>query len=160
LTLRRAFVEAGPWLQPPETFATGRLVARYAGEFRNIQTVIAPDHAVTEIIAELSQRAANRFVVRGRHPRGAVVEAGRLVISRTYRGDPAHRIWGALFARAWLSLRARGCFVLAGAASPRMVERLRALGLPFEILAPARPHWGEERHTVRLDPSHSRPQWF
>jgi hypothetical protein len=51
----------------PGSFATGRLVARYTGEFRNIQTVIAPDHAVTEIIGELSQRAAHRFVVRGKH---------------------------------------------------------------------------------------------
>jgi hypothetical protein len=48
------------------TFATGRLVAKYAGRFRNIQTVIAPDHAVTEIIGELSQRSARRFVVRGK----------------------------------------------------------------------------------------------
>jgi hypothetical protein len=51
----------------PASFATGRLVARYNGVFRNIQTVIAPDHAVTEIIGELSQRTAHRFVVRGRH---------------------------------------------------------------------------------------------
>jgi hypothetical protein len=51
----------------PDSFATGRLVARYTGRFRNIQTVIAPDHAVTQIIGELSQRAAHRFVVRGRH---------------------------------------------------------------------------------------------
>jgi hypothetical protein len=51
----------------PQTFAAGRLIARYAGQFRNIQTVIAPDHAVTQIISELSQRAAHRFVVRGKH---------------------------------------------------------------------------------------------
>lgn len=51
----------------PNSFATGRLVARYTGQFRNIQTVIAPDHAVTQIIGELTQRAAHRFVVRGRH---------------------------------------------------------------------------------------------
>jgi len=51
----------------PQTFASGRLVARYAGQFRNIQTVIAPDHAVTQIIGELSQRSAHRFVVRGKH---------------------------------------------------------------------------------------------
>jgi hypothetical protein len=51
----------------PGSFATGRLVARYAGQFRNIQTVIAPDHAVTQIIGELTQRAAHRFVVRGKH---------------------------------------------------------------------------------------------
>ncbi|HEY7077249.1 MAG TPA: GNAT family N-acetyltransferase [Solirubrobacteraceae bacterium] len=93
-------------------------------------------------------------------PRGAVVEAGRLVIAPAFRGDPAHRIWGALFAHAWLSLRERGFSVLAGAASPRMVARLRALGLPFEILGPARPYWGEDRHPVRLDPAHGRPRWF
>src|SRR4051794_17732949 len=33
----------------PDTFATGTLVARYTGTFRNIQIVYAPDHAVTEI---------------------------------------------------------------------------------------------------------------
>jgi putative hemolysin len=93
-------------------------------------------------------------------PRGAVVEVGRLVITPAYRGDPAHRAWGALFARAWLSTRAGGFAVLAGAASPRMVERLRVLGLPFEVLGPARPYWGEERHPVRLDPAHGRPRWF
>jgi hypothetical protein len=66
--LRIFFSENGGAQQDhPETFATGRLVARYDGEFRNIQTVIAPDHAVTEIIGELSQRSARRFVVRGRH---------------------------------------------------------------------------------------------
>jgi hypothetical protein len=71
----------------PETFATGRLVARYAGEFRNIQTVIAPDHAVTEIIGELSQRVANRFVVRGRHRRFG--RAGQLL--RLEASGPAVR---------------------------------------------------------------------
>ena len=93
-------------------------------------------------------------------PAGAVVEAGRLVVAPELRGDPAHRIWGALFAHAWLSLRERGFSVLAGAASPRMVARLRALGLPFEILGAARPHWGEDRHPVRLDPGPSRPRWY
>lgn len=93
-------------------------------------------------------------------PRGAVVEVGRLVIAHAYRGDPAHRIWGALFGRAWLSTRACGFTVLAGAASPRMVAQFRALGLPFEVLAPTRRHWGEDRHPVRLDPAGGRPQWF
>lgn len=93
-------------------------------------------------------------------PSGRVVEAGRLVVAPAYRGDPAHRIWGALFARAWLTLRSHGFTVLAGAASPRMIQRLRALGLPFESLAPARPHWGEDRHPVRLDPDHSEPHWY
>ena len=74
-------------------------------------------------------------------PHGAVSEAGRLVIARAQRGDPAHRAWGALFARAWLTLRDRELSVLAGAAARPMIDRLRALGLPFEILGPAREHW-------------------
>jgi N-acyl-L-homoserine lactone synthetase len=93
-------------------------------------------------------------------PRGAVVEAGRLVVGAEFRGDPAHRIWGALLACGWLSVRERGFSVLAGTASARMVETLRAVGLPFEILGPARPYWGEDRHPVRLDPARSRPGWF
>jgi hypothetical protein len=93
-------------------------------------------------------------------PAGEVAEAGRLVIDPAHRGDAAHRAWGALFARAWLSLRERDLAVLAGTASPRMVAQLRALGLPFEILAPARPFWGEQRHPVRLDPAHGEPRWF
>jgi Acetyltransferase (GNAT) domain len=93
-------------------------------------------------------------------PRGAVAEAGRLVIAAGHRGDPAHAAWGALFARAWLELRAHGYSVLAGAATPRMVERLRGLGLPFEILAPAREYWGEPRHPVRLDPAQGDPRWY
>jgi N-acyl-L-homoserine lactone synthetase len=92
-------------------------------------------------------------------PRGAVAEAGRLVVAPERRGDPDHRLWGALFACTWTELRARGLTVLAGAASPRMVERLRALGLPFEVLGPAREHWGELRHPVRLDPAQGRPHW-
>jgi N-acyl-L-homoserine lactone synthetase len=96
----------------------------------------------------------------GVEPRGAVAEAGRLVIAPERRGDPAHRVWGALFAVAWIELRARGLTVLAGAASPGMVERLRALGLPFEVLGPARRHWGQERHPVRLDPARAQPRWY
>jgi hypothetical protein len=66
--LRIFFAEnGGAQDDQPDTFATGRLVARYTGRFRNIQTVIAPDHAVTQIIGELSQREAHRFVVRGHH---------------------------------------------------------------------------------------------
>ena len=93
-------------------------------------------------------------------PRGAVAEAGRLVIAPEHRGDHAHRIWGALFARAWLTLRRHGYAVLAGAAAPPMIERLRALGLPFEVLGPTRAHWGEERHPVRLDPATGDPRWY
>jgi hypothetical protein len=86
-------------------------------------------------------------------PVGAVAEAGRLVISPAYRGDPAHRTCGALLALAWRSLRARDCAVLAGAASPGMLRRLRAFGLLCEVLGAARPYWGEERRPIRLDPA-------
>ena len=66
----------------PDSFATGRLVARYIGLFRNIQTVIAPDHAVTEIIGELAQRTAQRFAVRGHHHQlGRVGTPQRLLAS-------------------------------------------------------------------------------
>lgn len=93
-------------------------------------------------------------------PAGAVAEAGRLVIDPAHRGDAAHRVWGALFARAWLTMRGRGLSVLAGAATLSMIERLRALGLPFEVLGPARRFWGEERHPVRLDPAGGQPRWY
>jgi hypothetical protein len=85
----RIFFASGGGAQPdqPDSFATGRLVARYAGEFRNIQTVIAPDHAVTDIIGELEQRVARRFTVRGR-PR----QLGRVgVLQRLDARGPAVR---------------------------------------------------------------------
>ena len=93
-------------------------------------------------------------------PVGCVVEVGRLLIAADRRGDPVHRAWGALFARAWLELRAAGYQVMAGTATAPMVDRFRALGLPFEMLGPARPYWGEERHPVRLDPAGARPNWY
>ena len=90
-----------------------------------------------------------------------VVEIGRLLIAPAHRGDAAHRAWGALFAHAWMQVRARGFVVLAGAASEQAVARYRQLGLPFEILGPARAYWGEPRHPVRLDPARAtRPSWF
>jgi hypothetical protein len=93
-------------------------------------------------------------------PSGRVVEVGRLLIAPGYRGDPAHRAWGALFAQAWMRVRAAGFVVMAGVASSRLVERYHSLGLPFEILGPSREYWGEERHPVRLDPTTARPRWF
>jgi hypothetical protein len=59
--------DGGAQPDQPDTFATGRLVARYAMGLRNVQTVYAPDHAVTEIVGELDQRAARPFAVRGHH---------------------------------------------------------------------------------------------
>jgi N-acyl-L-homoserine lactone synthetase len=94
-------------------------------------------------------------------PRGRVVDVGRLLIAERHRGEPAHRAWGALFARCWLEARAAGFTVLGGTATAGLVERFRALGLAFEILGPAQAYWGEERHPVRLDPdAGSRPTWF
>jgi hypothetical protein len=89
------------------------------------------------------------------------VEVGRLLIAERYRGEPSHRAWGALFARCWMETREAGFTVLGGATTAALVERYRALGLAFEILGPARPYWGEQRHPVRLDPdAGSRPTWF
>jgi hypothetical protein len=94
-------------------------------------------------------------------PRGEVVDVGRLLIGAPYRGDPAHRVWGGLFALAWQETRARGYTVLAGVTSAREVETYRSLGLAFEVLAPARPYWGGDRHPVRLDPATGEaPGWF
>lgn len=49
----------------PDSFAAGRLVARYAGRFHNVLTVVAPDQAVTEITGELAQREARAFELAG-----------------------------------------------------------------------------------------------
>jgi hypothetical protein len=93
-------------------------------------------------------------------PRDRVVEIGRVLIAEGRRGDPAHAAWGALFARAWVEVRERGFVIMAGSASAGLVARYRELGLPFEILGPARTYWGEERHPVRLDPAAARPRWY
>jgi N-acyl-L-homoserine lactone synthetase len=94
-------------------------------------------------------------------PAGHVVEAGRLVVARDHRGDAAHRIWGALFGRAWQEVRARGYAVLAGTAVETMVARYHSLGLPFEVLGPPREVWGEWRLPVRMDPAGAnRAGWF
>lgn len=94
-------------------------------------------------------------------PRGQVVEIGDLVITEDRRGDPGHLTWGGMFARAWMEVRARGFSVMAGAASEGLVARYRSLGLPFEILGPARPYRGRRRHPVRLDPAAAEdPGWY
>jgi hypothetical protein len=66
----------------PETFATGSLVARYTGTFRNVQIVYAPDHAVTEITGELVQRESRLFTIGGTaHRLGRNKSLQRLVAS-------------------------------------------------------------------------------
>jgi hypothetical protein len=132
-------------MSAPGVVALDRLSERLLAALPELRVAVASTEADFDLVVE---------------PRGAVAEAGRLVITPEHRGDPAHRTWGALFGRAWLMLRAHGLAVLAGAAGPPMIERLRALGLPFEILGPARAHWGEERHPVRLDPAAGDPRWY
>jgi hypothetical protein len=85
-------------------------------------------------------------------PVGAVADMGRLVIAPSYRGDPSHRILGALLARGWQELRARGLEVVAGAAAAPLLERYRALGFQFELLGPPQHYWGEPRSPLRVDP--------
>jgi N-acyl-L-homoserine lactone synthetase len=94
-------------------------------------------------------------------PAGAVAEIGRLLVAPAHRGDPAHRAWGALFARCWLECRARGISVLAGSTTRAWVERYRSIGMAFEVLGPRRLYWGEPRVPVRLDPARDgAPGWF
>jgi hypothetical protein len=45
---------------------------------------------------------------------------------------------------------------------PRIVARCRWRVRPPlpGVLAPAREHWGEQRHPVRLDPARGHPRWY
>ena len=160
--LRREHIVASGWERPEDLPPDGEYDAHDA---RALQIGAWHDGALVGAIRLVLPAPGRRLPVEEElgvrvEPVGAVAEAGRLIIAAQHRGDPAHRAWGALFARAWLELRARRLSVLAGAASPVMVARLRALGLPFEILGPAREHWGELRHPVRLDPATGAPRWF
>jgi hypothetical protein len=69
----RIFYDRNGGAEPerPETFANGRLIARYSGRFENILTVTGPDQGVTEVTAELRQQEANSFQLGGgRHQLG------------------------------------------------------------------------------------------
>ena len=85
-------------------------------------------------------------------PDGEVVDLGRMLSGPAFEGDPAHRVWGGLFALAWQEARARGYTVLAGVTTAAEAERYRSLGLAFEILGPARTYCGAQRQPVRVDP--------
>jgi hypothetical protein len=160
--LRRDHILAAGWARPEELPRDGE---HDAHDPRALQIGAWRADALVGAIRLVLPAPGRRLPVEEElgvrvEPDGAVAEAGRLVIAREHRGDRAHRAWGALFARAWLELRARDLSVLAGAASPAMVARLRALGLPFEILGPAREHHGEPRHPVRLDAAGADPRWY
>jgi hypothetical protein len=146
LELRRAFVVSHGWGEPdvPEEHAVELAAWDDDALVGTIRLVLPAPGRLLPVEEEFS------LVVE---PPGRVVEVGRLLIAEGFRGDPAHAAWGALFAQSWFEVRARGMAVMAGAAAPGLVARYRALGLPFEILGPARVHRGIERHPVRLDPA-------
>jgi hypothetical protein len=83
-------------------------------------------------------------------PTGAVVDIGRAIIVK-HRRSAEHTVFGALLARCWLEIRARGYQNLCGAASGGRLERYQQFGLPLRILGPSRPYWGEDRYPVFLD---------
>jgi predicted GNAT family N-acyltransferase len=83
-------------------------------------------------------------------PAGGVVDIGRAIVVKDYR-SAEHTLFGALLARCWLEIRARGYQHLCGAASGPRLERYKQFGLPLRILGPSRFYWGEDRYPVFLD---------
>jgi hypothetical protein len=83
-------------------------------------------------------------------PADGVVDIGRAIIVRHYR-SAEHTLLGALLARCWLEIRARGFQNLCGAASGPRLERYQQFGLPLRILGPSRRYWGEDRYPVFLN---------
>lgn len=83
-------------------------------------------------------------------PAGGVVDIGRAIVVKDHR-SAEHTLFGALLARCWLEIRARGYQNLCGAASGPRLERYQQFGLPLHILGPSRRYWGEERYPVYLE---------
>lgn len=83
-------------------------------------------------------------------PADGVVDIGRAIIVKHYR-SAEHTLFGALLARCWVEIRARGYQNLCGAASGSRLERYQQFGLPLRIVGPSRHYWGEERYPVFLD---------
>ena len=83
-------------------------------------------------------------------PAGRVVDIGRAIVAKDYR-SAEHTLFGALLARCWLEIRARGYQHLCGAATGPRLERYQQFGLPLHILGPSRSYWGEDRYPVFLD---------
>jgi len=83
-------------------------------------------------------------------PADGVVDIGRAIIVKDYR-SAEHTLFGALLARCWLEIRARGYQNLCGAASGSRLERYKQFGLPLRILGSSRRYWGEDRYPVFLD---------
>lgn len=83
-------------------------------------------------------------------PANRVVDIGRAIIVKDYR-SAEHTLFGALLARCWLEIRARGYQNLCGAASGPRLERYQKFGLPLRIVGKSRQYWGEDRYPVFLD---------
>ena len=83
-------------------------------------------------------------------PVDGVVDIGRAIIVKDYR-SAEHTLFGALLARCWLEIRARGYQNLCGAATAARLQRYQQFGLPLRIVGPSRSYWGEDRHPVFLD---------
>jgi N-acyl-L-homoserine lactone synthetase len=83
-------------------------------------------------------------------PAGGVVDIGRAIIVKEFR-SAEHTLFGALLARCWLEIRARGYQNLCGTASGSRLARYQQFGLPLRTLGPSRRYWGEERYPVFLD---------
>jgi N-acyl-L-homoserine lactone synthetase len=83
-------------------------------------------------------------------PADGVVDIGRAIVVKNYR-SAEHTLFGALLARCWLEIRARGHQNLCGAATRPRLERYQQFGLPLRVLGPSRRYWGEDRYPVSLN---------
>ena len=83
-------------------------------------------------------------------PRLRVVDLGRLVVERSYRGGSLPLLTGVL-ACAWQAIRRRDLSRFCGADTPAMIRLYRGLGFTVDVLAPARTYWREQRHPVTFD---------
>jgi N-acyl-L-homoserine lactone synthetase len=119
-----------------------QVLGRRDGRLIAVARLVLPEHGralPTELEFELTMQPIDR-----------VVDIGRAIIVKDYR-SAEHTLFGALLARCWLEIRARGYQNLCGAASSRRLERYRQFGLPLRILGPSRRYWGEVRYPVFLD---------
>ena len=83
-------------------------------------------------------------------PAGDVVDLGRLVVDRAYRGGRL-TVLLAMLGVAWLSMHKRGFQKFCGVDAPAMIRLYGRMGFVVEELAPARLYWGQERFPVRFD---------
>jgi predicted GNAT family N-acyltransferase len=83
-------------------------------------------------------------------PKGRVVDFGRLVVEKAYRGA-SHRVLTGVLSAAWIAIRARGFFHFCAIDTAAMIRLYRRMGFVVEELASPRPYWGEDRYPVRFD---------